>query len=134
MENKENSTLGHILLMDDEEMVRVISATMLKVYGYVVDFACDGKEAIEKYILADQSGTPFDIVIMDLTIPGGMGGEDAIKELLSIDPEAKVIVSSGYSTDSAMVDYGDYGFRGKIVKPFQMEEMERELARVMKLK
>lgn len=131
---KPNSALGHILIMDDEEMIRSVSSSMLKMFGYTVDFAVDGKEAIEKFRSAYKSGKPFDIVIMDLTIPGGMGGKEAVQEILDLDPEAKVIVSSGYSTDPVMANYAKYGFKGRIVKPFQLEDLKKELARVMEMK
>lgn len=128
---KPKSSSGHILVMDDEKIVRNVTAAMLGSCGYTVDFAADGKEAIEKYIAAAKSGNPFDIVIMDLIIPGGMGGKEAVKELLAIDPEAKIIVSSGYSTDPVMANYTDYGFRGRLIKPFQMKDLKKELSRIM---
>ena len=128
---KPESLSGHVLVMDDQEIVRNVAAAMLDSCGYTFDFAVDGKEAIEKYISAAKSGNPFDIVIMDLTIPGGMGGKEAVKELLAIDPEAKIIVSSGYSTDPVMANYTDYGFRGRLIKPFQMKDLKKELSRIM---
>ena len=128
------STPGHILIMDDEKMVRDVSAGMLERCGYTVDFAVNGKEAMEKYISAHKSGNPFDIVIMDLTIPGGMGGKEAVNKLLAIDSEAKVIVSSGYSTDPVMANYIEYGFKGRLVKPFQMKTLKTEICRVMEIK
>ena len=130
---KPTSTPGYILIMDDEEMVRKVSAAMLKRFGYAVDFAVDGKTALEKYISADKRGNSFDIVIMDLTIPGGMGGKEAVNKLLAIDPEAKVIVSSGYSTDPVMANYSEYGFKGRLVKPFQMETLKTEICRVIEV-
>ncbi len=131
---KPTSTSGHILIMDDEEMVRNVSAEMLKLCGYTVDLAIDGKEAIKKYISADKGGHPFDIVIMDLTIPGGIGGQEAIKRLLSVAPKAKIIVSSGYSTDPVMANYSDYGFKGRLAKPFQIKALKAEIFRVMELR
>ncbi|MCK5232317.1 MAG: response regulator, partial [Desulfobulbaceae bacterium] len=130
---KPTSISGHILIMDDEEMIRNVSAGMLKLCGYTVDFAVDGKEAIEKYISADKGGHPFDIVIMDLTIPGSMGGQEAIKRLLAVAPKARVIVSSGYSTDPVMANYSDYGFKGRLAKPFQIEALKAEIFRVIEL-
>ena len=124
------STSVHVLLLDDEEMVRNVSAAMLERCGYTVDFAVDGKEAMEKYISAHKSGNTFDIVIMDLTIPGGMGGKEAVNKLLAIDSEAKIIVSSGYSTDPVMANYSEYGFKGRLVKPFQMKTLKTEICRV----
>lgn len=118
------STPAHILIMDDEKMVREVAAAMLETYEYTVDFAIDGKEALEKYVSAAKKGNPFDIVIMDLTIPGGMGGQETIKRLLAIDPKAKVVVSSGYSNDHVMACYSEYGFKGRITKPFRIKDME----------
>jgi len=130
---KSESSLGHILIMDDDVMVRDLSVDMLMSCGFSVDTAEEGEEALEKYISAAKSDNPFDIVIMDLTIPGGMGGKEAISELLAIDPKAKVVVSSGYSTDPIMANYGDYGFKGRLAKPFRMGDMEQVLFRVMAL-
>lgn len=130
---KPTPTSGHILIMDDEEMVRNVSAEMLKLCGYTVDLAVDGKEAIKKYISANKDGPPFDIVIMDLTIPGSIGGQETIKKLLAIAPKAKVIVSSGYSTDPVMANYIDYGFKGRLAKPFHIEALKTEIFRVMEL-
>ena len=127
------SILGHILVMDDEELIQKISTAMLKGCGYTSDVAIDGVEALEKYKAAKKDGTPFDIVIMDLTIPGGMGGKVAIDEFLAVDLDVKVIVSSGYSVDPIMANYGDYGFKGRLVKPFRIKDIARELAHVMKM-
>ncbi|MEA3421960.1 MAG: ATP-binding protein, partial [Acidobacteriota bacterium] len=132
--NKPTTISGHILIMDDEEMVRNVAAEMLKKYGCTVDFAVDGKTAIEKYISANKSRHSFDIVIMDLTIPGGMGGKEAVNKLLAIDPKAKVIVSSGYSIDPIIANYNKYGFKGKIVKPFKIETLKTEVYKVIKMK
>jgi DNA-binding NarL/FixJ family response regulator len=79
-------------------------------------------------------GQPFDVVIMDLTIPGGMGGKEAIKKLLEIDPKVKAIVSSGYSTDPVMADFRSYGFSGVAVKPYNIEELSEILDKVIKEK
>jgi PAS domain S-box-containing protein len=122
---------GRILLMDDDEIVRETAGVMLDLLGYSVDFATDGKAAIEMFRKARARKTPYDVVIMDLTIPGGRGGKDAIKDLLEIDPAAKAIVSSGYSNDAVMSDYGLYGFAGIIIKPYTMDELSDELQRTM---
>jgi len=77
------------------------------------------------------SGTPVDLTIMDLTIPGGMGGKEAVRKILAINSEAKVIVSSGYSNDPVMANFKDYGFRAVIVKPFQLMELRKILGRLL---
>lgn len=114
---------GRILVMDDEEVVREVAGRMAAHLGYEVDFAEDGAKAIELYKKAKKSGRPFDVVIMDLTIPGGMGGEEAMEKLLEIDPSVKAIVSSGYSNDPVMADYKKHGFSGVIAKPYKVAEM-----------
>ncbi len=87
----------------------------------------EGAEAIEKYRDALQSGRPFDAVILDLTIPGGMGGGEAIKQLKEIDPAIAAIVASGYSDDPIMKDYSDYGFKGVISKPYRIKVLRAVL-------
>ena len=123
---------GHVLLMDDEPGIRNTASRMLARSGYVVETAADGREAIEKYATAKRNGRPFDLTIMDLTVPGGMGGREAVKEVLAIDPLAKVMVSSGYYSDPVLANYGHYGFSGCLAKPFQLAELEQEVSRVMK--
>ncbi len=120
----------HILVMDDEKMVRDISTEMLQSCGHSVETAVDGKETLQKYTNAAKKDTPFDIVIMDLTIPGGMGGKETISKLLAFDPEAKVIVSSGYSTDPIMANYREYGFSGRVTKPFQIKDLEEAIVQI----
>jgi CheY-like chemotaxis protein/anti-sigma regulatory factor (Ser/Thr protein kinase) len=122
---------GRVLVMDDEDMVREVAGKMLKALGYEPAFAADGTEAIELYEKARHSGEPFDAVIMDLTIPGGIGGEEAVGRLLAIDPHLKAIASSGYSTDPIMSDSKAYGFRGVIAKPYVIEELGKVLHQVL---
>lgn len=121
---------GKILIMDDERMVREIAAAMLNQLGYIAETANDGEDALEKYIASKENGEPFGAVIMDLTIPGGMGGEKAVKRLLKYDPNARAIVSSGYSTDPVMANYKEYGFAAKAVKPYNLESLSLILSRV----
>ncbi|NIA08594.1 MAG: PAS domain S-box protein [Nitrospiraceae bacterium] len=121
---------GKILLMDDEEIVRSVAGEMFRSIGYEFESAEDGMEAIEMYKKAKELGNPFDIVIMDLTIPGGMGGKEAIKRLLEIDPQVKAIVSSGYSNDPIMSDFKSYGFAGVIAKPYRMKDVIEVIHRV----
>jgi two-component system, cell cycle sensor histidine kinase and response regulator CckA len=120
-----------ILVMDDEETIRDLLSNMLSTAGFEVELASDGKEAIERYEKAMELGQPFDAVIMDLTIPGGMGGKEAIKKLIEIDPDVKAIVSSGYSTDPIMADFRKYGFSAVMAKPYSINEMERTLRRML---
>ncbi len=115
--------IGKILVMDDEEMVRDVSVSMLETMGYQGHAVKDGSEAVDAYLDAMKAGDPFDAVILDLTVPGAMGGKEAVRKLLDIDPGAKVIVSSGYSQDPILAMYRDYGFSGVIAKPYQMGEL-----------
>lgn len=96
--------------MDDEEMVRDVAKAIFMMLDHEVILAADGEEAIELYKRQSDSGQPVDIIIMDLTIPGGMDGEKAVQEILAINPEAKVIVASGYSHDPVMAHYQDHVF------------------------
>ncbi len=114
---------GRILLMDDEEVVRNAAGEMLRYLGYEVEFAADGAQAIERYHEARDSGRPFGAVIMDLTVPGGMGGREAVRKLRETAPEAKVIVSSGYSSDPVLANYAAYGFCGIVTKPYNVNEL-----------
>ncbi|GFO58289.1 response regulator [Geomonas silvestris] len=111
-------TPAKVLVMDDDEMVRFVAGETLKRYGFAVEFASDGLEAVELYRERRQSGAPFAAVILDLNIPGGMGGEEAMQRLLEIDPDAKGYVSSGRTDDPVMVNYRDFGFSGTIEKPY----------------
>jgi signal transduction histidine kinase/CheY-like chemotaxis protein/HAMP domain-containing protein len=122
---------GRLLIMDDEEMVRDSMGQILTAAGYHTDFAKNGDEAIEMFDKARKSSYPFDIVILDLTVPGGMGGKETIKKLLAIDPETKAVVSSGYSSDPVMSDFKAYGFRDFIVKPYKPDELIRVLHEVI---
>ena len=122
---------GRILIMDDEETVANTTGEILTVLGYEVASVRDGKEAIEQYRTANESGRPFDAVILDLTVPGGMGGEEAIKKLLEIDPSVKAIVSSGYSNDPIMGKFKEYGFSGIVPKPFQIHELSKVINKVI---
>jgi CheY-like chemotaxis protein len=130
---KENSYLakGKILVMDDEEAVRDVLGIMLQKSGYEVEFACGGEEAIGMYRKALSGPNPFDAVIMDLTIPGGMGGKEAIRILREMDPQVRSIVSSGYSNDPVMANFREYGFSGVISKPYRMTELGEKLRIVL---
>jgi PAS domain S-box-containing protein len=121
-----------ILVMDDEEVVSAVVGEMLEHLGYDASFAKDGEQALAMYSEALTSGRPFDAIIMDLTIPGGMGGKVAIGKLMEMDPDARAIVSSGYSDDPVMADFRRYGFAGMIVKPFNLEKLGEQVSRVLR--
>ncbi|MHB8056383.1 MAG: ATP-binding protein [Desulfuromonadaceae bacterium] len=116
---------GAILVMDDEEMIRDMTTQMLEYLGCQATTCASGAEAVSLYKAAGESGTPFSAVIMDLTIPGGMGGKEAAAQILAIDPQARLIVSSGYSNDPIMSDYRAYGFTGAVAKPYNMKELSQ---------
>lgn len=116
-----------VLIMDDEDMVRQVAEQMLMALGHKVVLAEDGEEAIACYRQGLEGGERIDLVIMDLTIPGGMGGKEAVQEILKIDAAAKVVVSSGYSNDPAMANFKEYGFTAAMVKPFQLKDLSRVL-------
>jgi PAS domain S-box-containing protein len=120
-----------IMVMDDEEIVRDVVQSILGVMGHEVVLAQNGAEALDLYKEHKNAGGPIDIVIMDLTIPGGMGGKDAVQKILALDPDAKVIVSSGYSNDPIMANCREYGFCGAIVKPYQLKEFTKVINQVM---
>lgn len=119
--------LGKVLVMDDDEAVRFIAGRSLSRLGFQAEFAEDGDQALELYRQAMESGEPFSAVIMDLTIPGGMGGKDAVRRLLEMDPDAIAFVASGYFNDPVMIDYQDYGFKGAIAKPFHQDDLAAAL-------
>ena len=119
--------------MDDEVFIRDLAIQMLGKIGYEVSVAHDGHQAIEMYNDAQKRGKPFDTVIMDLTVPGGMGGKEAIRKLKKLDPKVKALVSSGYSNDPIMSNFSDYGFLGVVKKPYRIQEMSAALESVKKM-
>lgn len=123
---------GHVLVMDDEEEVRKVAKAMLEKFGFTVEFALDGIQAVELYRRRKEEGAGFAVVILDLTIPGGVGGKETIKGLFELDPEVKAIVSSGYSNDPVMANYRAYGFSAVLSKPYRPEEMVRVLRSLLK--
>jgi CheY-like chemotaxis protein len=122
---------GKILVMDDEPVIREVLGEMLTYIGYSVMAAGDGAEAIELYKGALSQSEPFDAVIMDLTIPGGMGGKEAVSQLRKLDPKIKAIVSSGYSNDPIMASFEKHGFAGVASKPYRIEEISKVLHEVI---
>ncbi len=123
---------GRVLVLDDEEIVRTAAKNLLEALGYEADLAADGESAVAMYRRAFRENRPYDAVIMDLTLPGGIGGEQAVKEVLAVDPAARVIVSSGYSGNSIMANYSDHGFSGVLGKPYTLSELSEVIRRVLK--
>ena len=117
--------------MDDELPLRQLATHVLARLGHTVETAADGAEAIQLYQAALQSAEPFDVVIMDLTIPQGMGGQETIGALLEIDPNVRAIVCSGYSNDPVMANFRDYGFEGVVPKPYSPDDLARAVDEVL---
>ncbi len=122
---------GKILVMDDEETIRNTLNIILKKLGYSVTLTTRGEETLVEYKKALSSEEPFDAVILDLTIAGGMGGKKTMEKLLALDPEVRAIVSSGYSTDPIMANYEGYGFKAVAVKPYDVEELIKSIRKVL---
>ena len=124
-------TGGRILIMDDEDFIREIATEILQFQGYDVKACSDGREAIERFREAREHNAPFACVILDLTVPGGMGGKEAAPLLLKVDPDAVLLVSSGYSNDPVIADYRQYGFSGAISKPFDAGKLVEEIGKLI---
>ena len=122
---------GRILVMDDEEMLRNLTEQMLSRFGYEATAARDGVEAVELYKKAMDSGAPFEAVILDITVQGGMGGKLAIKKLLEIDPDVKAIATTGYSEDPVMSHWWQFGFKGVMAKPYLKEDLKVTLRKAL---
>jgi len=122
---------GRVLFMDDEEPILKMAEKLMKRMGLEFDSVVDGRAAIDRYRSAKEAGRPFDLVVMDLTIPGGMGGREAISVLRKFDPGVKAIVSSGYSSDLAMADFRKHGFRGMVAKPYDISELATVIRNVL---
>jgi len=127
---------GHqerLLLMDDEPAIRHVGAALLRQLGYDVAVAADGEEAVALYRDAQRAARPFKAVIMDLTVPGGMGGQECLNALRALDPNVIALVSSGYSNDPVMANHEAHGFAGIITKPYQLSELATALERVLQV-
>jgi CheY-like chemotaxis protein len=122
---------GRVLLMDDEDSILDVTKEVLTFLGYEVALAKEGGEAVSLYRKAMAGQAPFDVVILDLTVPAGIGGEEAIQKLKEIDPAVKAVVSSGYSFDPAMADYRKYGFSGILAKPYKIKDLGDLLQRLL---
>lgn len=122
---------GKVLIMDDEDFIREIATEILEFSGFEMESCADGKEAVELFKAARERNVPFDAVILDLTVPGGMGGKEAATHLSRIDPDAVLIVSSGYSNDPVIANYRQYGFSGAIHKPFDADMLTMALKKLI---
>lgn len=122
-----------ILVMDDDEQVLTTAVSLLASFGYTVDIAREGLEAVEKYRTAFEAGEPYHAAILDLVVPAGMSGRECAAQILAVDENAVLIVSSGYSDDPVLSRYPDYGFKGTLKKPYTLDEMKRSLLNVLVL-
>ena len=122
---------GRVLFMDDEEPIRIVTKALLDRLGLEATLTADGGEAVREYAAARISGRPYDLVVVDLTVPGGMGGAEAMREILKLDPAARGIVSSGYSSDPVMANFRAHGFRGSVPKPYRIADFARTLREVL---
>jgi two-component system cell cycle sensor histidine kinase/response regulator CckA len=122
---------GRVLVMDDEKVVREVAGELLHALGHDADFAENGETALTMYREAMAAAKPFDVVILDLTIRGGMGGLETLRKLLEIDPGAKALVSSGYSDDAALSNYRELGFRAFLKKPYNLKELQNTLSALL---
>ncbi len=134
MEDKVDNVIrgeGYVLIMDDEHIIRDVASEILKSIGYEVEVAENGFVALEKYKDSISEGKVFDVVILDLTVPGSLGGKETLEQLLDIDPKVKAIVSTGYSNDPVMSDYKSHGFIDSVPKPYKASQLAEALSRVL---
>lgn len=124
---------GRVLVMDDEEAIRELLQVELTESGYEVELAKNGETAIKKFKEARETSQPFNAVILDLTIPGGLGGKETVKRLLEIDADIKAIVSSGFSNDPVVAKYKKFGFSAVVSKPYNLADLEQTLCKLLNL-
>lgn len=115
---------GKVLLMDDEQVILDVTNEVLKFLGYEVMFARDGAAAIELYRQERENGNPFDLVILDLSVPDGMGGKEASEKLRALNPDARIVISSGFTNDPMLTDYASFGLSGVLAKPYRITEIK----------
>ncbi len=123
---------GKVLLMDDEQIILDVTLEVLKFLGYSVMFAREGASAIEIYKNEKAAGVPFDLVILDLSVPDGMGGKEAIGLLKAFDPDVNAVVSTGFSNDPVVLDFASYGFSGKLTKPYKINDLKKVLEQLIR--
>ncbi|HYP17186.1 MAG TPA: ATP-binding protein, partial [Opitutus sp.] len=122
---------GRVLVMDDEESIRQLATAVLKRMGFDVTAVEDGARVVNEYATASAAGRPYDLVILDLTVPGGMGGAEAMEKLRAANPDVVAIVSSGYSSDPVMANHAAYGFRGRVPTPYAADDLARAVEQVL---
>lgn len=120
-----------ILLMDDDEIIRTAIQGLLETLGYYVETCSDGTEAVGLYKKASEEQVPFDVVVLDLTVPHGLNGADTMKQLVAYDPNVKGVVSSGYADDAIFQRYKEYGFCDLVQKPYKIEKLDQVIHRVI---
>ncbi|OPY38696.1 MAG: response regulator of RpoS [Methanoregula sp. PtaU1.Bin051] len=125
---------GKVLLMDDEQVILDVTDEVLRFLGYDVMFTRDGAAAIDLYQQEQSKGNPFDLVILDLSVPEGMGGKEAFEKLHAYDPEAKIVISSGFTNDPMLTDYASYGLAGVLAKPYRITELKALLENMIPAK
>ena len=123
---------GKVLLMDDEQIILDVTCEILKFLKYDIMSARDGLAAIDLYKKEKAAGSPFDIVILDLSVPNGLGGKETIEQLRYFDPAVKAVVSTGYTNDPVVLDFSHYGFSERLTKPYNISEMKNLLEKVIK--
>lgn len=120
--------------MDDQPAVSKVLKRFLEKSNYEVEAVPDGETAVESFTIANEKGHPFDLVILDIIIPDGMGGEDTLKELLKIDPDIKAIVTSGYAENDVLLNFKNYGFHESIQKPFNLPKIYEKVTTTLQMK
>jgi len=125
---------GKILLMDDEQVILDVTHEVMKFLGYEVMFAKEGAFAIEIFSREKMGGRPFDLVILDLSVPEGMGGKEAFEKIREVDPSVKVVISSGYTSDPMMTDYAKFGIDGILAKPYRIADIKALLEKLIQKK
>ncbi len=130
--NPENETRGRVLFMDDEEAIRDVMGLMLRRRGFLVTEVGDGREAVAAYGAAIARGVPYDVIVLDLAVPGGTGAREAIEVLRRLDPGVRALVSSGHADDPAMADPAAHGFVGVVPKPYSIAELEAAIERAIR--
>lgn len=122
---------GRILLMDDEQVILEVTKEVLNFLNYEVEYAQEGAAAIDIFSRERSAGRPFDLVILDLSVPEGMGGQETFGKLRAIDPSVKVIISSGYTSEPMMMDPGRFGLNGVLAKPYRIADIKAILEKII---